>query len=88
MARHSEASGTHLATLLQRAAKVAGHRVLARSMLGVKLRSPWSVIQNARLAFAPQDPRGNESNIALSDELHFVIEGRPRSPRSLTLWRF
>ena len=72
-ARRSEASGTHLATLLQRAAKVAGHRGLARSMLGVGLRSPWSAI-----VLLLQPPRWNDSNIALEDELHYVIEGCPR----------
>ena len=76
-AKHADCSPTLLAELLQRAQQVPGHRGLARSMIGIGLRSPWTAIKLARRSFAPNDQRFTDDNLELKDELHFVIEGCP-----------
>ena len=61
-AKHADCSPTLLAELLQRAQQVPGHRGLARSMIGIGLRSPWTSIKLARRSFAPHDQRFTDDN--------------------------
>ena len=83
-ARHDQASPARLATILEAAGHILGHRGLARSQSGVGLRTPWSAISEARKRLRPEDPRWlGGTNLDLCDRLTYVARGCPPSATAL-----
>ena len=84
--KHAMASAQTLSDMLLAAATVAGHRGVARSLLGIGLRVMWKDVRLARQLLRVDDAALVEETIGLTDKLYFSVDGLPAaaSPPEIT----
>ena len=86
--KHTEASPTSLAGVLQTLEGLPGHRGVARSLTSLGVRVRWEQVKAARMQLTPHDPRFVESTLCLRDGLTYKLEGVPSAATSEEVARF
>ena len=66
-----------LSALLLSAGKLLGHHGVARSLIGLGFRVPWTNVAESRKLQRPDDPKWTEQNIAICDRLVYALKKCP-----------
>eukprot|EP00971_Amphidinium_carterae_P347028 6488838-Amphidinium_carterae.1 len=66
-----------LATVLAHTAQLAGHRGLCRSASGLGVRTPWTLVSEARQLLRGGDTSLTDANRSLKDVLAYTVHGVP-----------
>ena len=75
--KHGDAFASNLSSLLVAASKIAGHRGLARSLIGLGLRVAWKDVGTARQLLRAEDPAILAENRHLKDQYYYTLDGIP-----------
>ena len=86
--KHALASTQSLSDLLQTATRIAGHRGVARSLIGIGLRVLWKDVKTARQLLRPDDETLMDNNRGLVNNLYFTVDGIPLAASPVEITKF